>query len=309
MTDLDDKVSEIVGPCPGCGDDPTGFFTLSEKKKIVKEDEDLEGYPGLRRTIRKLGEKLWCTNCIREAEVKDRSAMTRKRIDTLKRHTYRDELIPPIAMDMKFSKSEPENEAQNQAVWDKFRDGKRMTKNLWLSGDPGVGKTWLARCILNSQLAIGRSCAELSALKLNDIGRGWGVDKKLRLYKRVKVLLIEDIDKVTWSKQGLSALWNLVDARATAQKQIIITSNFSPRDVAAQMRPVVPENKPLVKSMFERFLPISKEDMVGESMRRNDGPDETGRVQDERQPERDEGKTEGVGTVVRPGNDSTGELF
>jgi len=272
--ELDDKIREIVGHCPVCDADPAPHFTEEVKKGIVELDAlHQKEEPSLAKHIRNI--EVGCPRCIWEAETKTRGEMWRKRVRLLRRRTYQAELIPAIGKEMTFAKSLPEIEKLNYTAWTKFYKPDRLQKNVWFYGDPGTGKTFFARAILNGQIERITTVAEISALRVNEIGRGWNPTKDLEKYVHVKVLLLEDIDKATWSKEGLSALWSLIDVRATSGSRVIVTSNLHPREVSKQMRLVSKDNLTLVNSMFERLLPMDPIEMIGKSLRReevtNDG--------------------------------------
>lgn len=259
------KIDDIVGPCPGCGQ--RHAYSEAERRQMVETDAVLESIsPDLHAVIRAVGQNVYCIRCINQLQEASADARRAMRADNLTRRTYRDGLIPGIARDMRFSGSKPEIEATNETIWDVLR-AYPLEKNIWLCGDPGVGKTYAARCVLNQYLDQGRSAAEVSAHRLDEIGRGWKPEQELQPYARVAVLLIEDIDKPRWHAEGVSALWRLCDMRATAKLRLIVTANKDKADAEPQLLAAAKDNDTVVYTLWERMRPIRMMRMGGQSLR------------------------------------------
>ncbi len=269
MTDSEREtaIAEIVGPCPGCESPPHRSYTVEQQEAIIALDAEIgRDAPELNATIRRLDS--WCPICIRQHEQATGKEARRNKIDVLTRRTYRQELIPASGKLMKFSCSNKEVEPPNEEIFDRFREELPIKKNLWIHGDPGTSKTFLARCILNAYLADYKTAGELASSRINEIGRGFHADRDVKPFAKLNILLIEDIDKPSWHRDGLSALWNLIDKRATEGTRIIVTSNQEPQVISTRMRQVSSQNTTLVTSMFERLMPMERIHTTGASARR-----------------------------------------
>lgn len=277
MMSLEDKVRGIVGKCPMCESDPVNHYGEKVMLDIVDNDERLQRIdPKLRATLLRL--EIWCDVCIREHQSASAEHQRAKRIAVLRRNTYHNGLIPLSAKQMSFGNSLDAYEALNAGIWASFKNMQRLDKNYWLYGAPGTCKTYLARCLLNKALGNYQSAAEISSLKIYSIGNSFNPAKEMEPFKSVSVLLIEDFDKMTFTtdrkdEHGVTALWSLIDHRATENKRTIITSNQLPSQISHRMRTAVADNTTVVTSMFERLLPIEQIEMSGPSVRREEPRD------------------------------------
>ena len=160
------------------------------------------------KTLRRIAQELtYCDACsdrlIYEQEAQDNS-------DTFKhRHSgavARGDLTR-LFLECNFEKSDPHIEGQNPGAWDDLRQWNGAT-NLYLSGHTGTGKTFAGRCLLHRYFTTGKTIAEISARRLFkvsdafDEGRG-DFDR----WKKVYLLLLDDIDKCRITESRLDALW------------------------------------------------------------------------------------------------------
>ena len=128
-----------------------------------------------------------------------------------------------------FALSDPLKEAVNADIWRQARelaDDERFTRHrsAMLIGAPGLGKTYLARCLLN---AVGEDrgynqVCELTARQyihavIERQGRVWGAQRGF-------FLLLDDIDKAAWKPETLQMLWELLDMRTHGQFTAITTN-------------------------------------------------------------------------------------
>jgi len=126
----------------------------------------------------------------------------------------------------RYEASNHEIERENQGMF-KIAKSFLFNKNVFLHGDVGCGKTWLARCILNDAYDRGMSIQEVSGVDIAREGQKFTFQGPQQ-WSKSKVLLIDDIDKGPWKDQSFSALLHLLDQRRNAQKPTIVTCNFNP---------------------------------------------------------------------------------
>lgn len=258
----------ILGKCPDCG--MSTYFDRATEKQIIETDQELERIsPALNAVVRRFGRSMVCRRCSDIKEHMDARDRHAHRLDVLRRRTYREGLMPESAKLATFAGSKKEIENQNPEHWASFRECP-LSQSLWIYGNPGTGKTFAARCILNNYLDQYRTVAEISAHKLNELGRSFRAERDLAPYAEANLLLIEDIDKPQWHAEGASALWRLADLRKTSDLRCLITANLTPHGLYAQIRNATPANKTLVSSLFDRFRPIKGVEMTGDNQRRKE---------------------------------------
>lgn len=90
---------------------------------------------------------------------------------------------------------------------------------LYISGDVGAGKTYLAASILNVLSEKG-SCEFVSAVNATNL------DAQEAL-KRAKYLVIDDLGKETSSEWSVAKIWEVIDYRYSEMKPTVITSQYT----------------------------------------------------------------------------------
>lgn len=204
----------------------------------------------------------------RENERQFRRQMKRGEYSRLKQ----DGLLRDDFRDTCFKKSDPAIEALNPTAWAKGREWP-MEANLCLYGSVGVGKSFLARCILYAAFMADCSVAELNARRFTKIvdrfDEGDGILDK---WKSADFLLIDDVDKADWNFSRLTALLELLDHRAASKsRRTIITCNLSPSELRTLFRACSTKgeisNASLADATLDRMKPITTFEMKGDSQR------------------------------------------
>lgn len=246
--------------CAGCG---KPLYTSAEMNDMRKRQTRL----------RQLNEKLYetfmrmgvlCPEC----ERKKRIQFFGEEVESHIQDSYAQGLIPFEAKECTFQNSDAEYESKNAEVWKGFRNRHILDTNKWICGPPGVGKTYLSRCVLNRYLFNKQSAIEVSAFTIN---QGKLIQERERFFNQIVdavILLLEDVDKITWTASGLNTLYAIVNARSEKQQRMIITSNVTPERFSAYMKTQPIANISVVAAMMERFLPMKRVEMLGQSIRR-----------------------------------------
>lgn len=265
VTDNQTEWHRRMGPCPDCG--IRIDYTDDECAELIATDDRLAIFsPSLRRKINSMTVR--CPKCdIRRAD-EMREAELGSRVYRLHIDTFNRGLLPEVCRDISFDKSDKAKEQANADAWAKARRG--FSDNLWLWGERGTGKSYLARCCLKRELMAGYSVAELKALSIEDAARELHTEKQLHRYTETRWLLLDDLDKMATTERSIMALFGILDKRYENKGRIIITSNAKPPEVQAQFQAFMRtlKNETLIPALFDRIQPFVAVHMSGTSLRR-----------------------------------------
>ncbi len=127
--------------------------------------------------------------------------------------------------------------------------GRFAIKNLFLSGAPGLGKTFLSACIARTVSENGFSVvydtagnvfAQFEARKfLRDSPNGLDARDETRRYLNCDLLILDDLGSELTTQFTQSALYELVNTRLVAGKHTVISSNLSMEEAARRYAPQI----------------------------------------------------------------------
>ena len=112
--------------------------------------------------------------------------------------------------------------------------------NLLLSGDPGLGKTFLSACIARVVSETGHSVVydtaahifeRFEAQKFSRDETG-GADEDISRLLRCDLLIIDDLGTELTTEFVRSAFYQIVDTRLMTNKKTIISTNLSPAELS-----------------------------------------------------------------------------
>ena len=138
-----------------------------------------------------------------------------------------------------------------------------VVKNAWLSGGPGVGKSFALSYALCEAFQHGQSIAKVSGRRLlrdGDRGDLWAI------YQRSDVLVIDDIDKAVASETAASVLWEVLDSRASRRLYTMITANVTGSEWARTWEAGISSR--YVQPSMDRLLPCVGIKCGGTNLRR-----------------------------------------
>ena len=127
--------------------------------------------------------------------------------------------------------------------------GRFALKNLFLSGPPGLGKTFLSACIARAVSENGFSVvydtagnvfAQFEARKfLRDSPDGLDARDETRRYLNCDLLILDDLGSELTTQFTQSALYELINTRLVADKHTVISSNQSMEEAAQRYAPQI----------------------------------------------------------------------
>lgn len=128
---------------------------------------------------------------------------------------------------------------------------------LFIHGDVGVGKSFMAACIANALIDKGENVMVTDFTTIiNDL---WKNDKRteyLRKLNDVSLLVIDDLGRENESPYNIGIIASVLDARCRSQRPLILTSNFSP-DSLRKTKSI--DLKRIYSRIFELCLPVEFE--------------------------------------------------
>ena len=127
--------------------------------------------------------------------------------------------------------------------------GRFAIKNLFLSGAPGLGKTFLSACIARTVSEHGSSVvydtagnvfAQFEARKfLRDSPNGLDARDETRRYLNCDLLILDDLGSELTTQFTQTALYELINARLVGEKHTVISSNLSMEEAAQRYAPQI----------------------------------------------------------------------
>ena len=118
-------------------------------------------------------------------------------------------------------------------------------KNLFLSGAPGLGKTFLSACIARSVSDRGHSVVYTSAsdafavFEDRKFDRDTGAKDETRRYLNCDLLILDDLGCELTTALTQANLYTLINSRLVAGKRTVISSNLSPDDLRRRYTPQI----------------------------------------------------------------------
>ena len=151
--------------------------------------------------------------------------------------------------------------------------GRISTKNLLLSGPPGLGKTFLSACIARTVSESGFSVVYDTAVNVfeqfdtrrfrRDSSDGLDARDETRRYLGCDLLILDDLGREMTTRLTQASLYELVNTRLVADKQTVISTNLPLEELESRYDPPTVSR---LKGGYE-FLEFCGEDI--RSLRKN----------------------------------------
>lgn len=229
-------------------------------RAVFDEPIRLEHRTGYDAALARVG---WlCQECELEAELERHNA----RLEQHRARAYDACMLTRSSRDHTFDLSDYAIERENLDAYASARRGV-ATRSLWLCGPTGVGKTYLAHCILNAEVDRFGTAAEVSAVRFALDADSFDFKRPVAL-ATANVLLVDDFDKPSWRPRALAALFELLDVRASHKRRVVITANQRGMEVRRRMIDAMPDNPTFAEALFDRLCPIAEVQLTGKSARR-----------------------------------------
>ncbi|KKN00446.1 hypothetical protein LCGC14_1137800 [marine sediment metagenome] len=211
-----------------------------------------------------------CEKCCDLSEASSKAMKRQAGMQRLRKKLFTRNILPREFPKAQFIDSDENIMLRNPKVWEDARSWNPKHEAWWIYGDKGAGKTFMARCVLNMILDQGFSVGELSAVTFNQIAkrRFYEWHEEREIYGKVKVLLIEDIDKAIWTPEGMSELYSLLDERYSNERRTMVTTNATVEWVQQQWQYAAPHNKSLPGTMMDRLKPMRRIQLSGPTLRK-----------------------------------------
>lgn len=264
----------ITKACAYCGE----AFTRSNgggvaEQTLYNSEELMEGWTDETILYVLLVRGLLCPACIIRGKQVTAEMETIRRIDANLVHMKRHELFSEESQAQVFAVLDAAQAAHSAVAWATARQWTPSMSNLWIFGLEGRGKTFMAHCILNAMIARGHIVAEIFAIETNRDAKRFDFGERIKHFAVADVLLIDDIDKATWTDDGITAVWDILDARNRRKLRTLITANIDPvafrDDVLMKHRR---DNPTFVQTFLARLnwpgVTCRRVQLLGPSMRR-----------------------------------------
>lgn len=201
-----------------------------------------------------------------EAQAKRAEFEDQDRISRLRSKAFLDQQM----LEFTFAADDNANKKISDALkryCENFPRFRREGKGVILYGSVGTGKSFLTACVVNELVSRGYSCQMTTFSRLtNQIGALWdGKQEFIDNLTQLSLIAIDDLGVERDTEYMNENVTTIVDALYTAKVPMIITSNYTPKQMTEEMDI---RRKRIFDRILERCHPI---EMTGESRRKQMG--------------------------------------
>lgn len=224
-------LDEFLPGCTVCGKryagTPESEAILQWRFHAAMESQNVQFCPSLNA----IAKNLICIPCTYKNAARAKIEAFERKIKTIKADILQKGLFNRESFESTFENTNPVYERTHKDAWTWTRARSHdLSCSMWIAGDPGVGKTWMARCILNRAINEGLTVGELKGVHIQNIANKFDIQPDVILYGTVDLLLIDDLGQMLMTDKTMRALMSLIDYRYDNRRATIITSNNSGQD-------------------------------------------------------------------------------
>ena len=261
FSSLVDSLSRLSNYVEGDYTDEEGFLMCGKCHTRKQYDADMTALFGEIRRV-----PIMC-KCQQEARQREEEARRQeelnRRISRLRESGISDPKYLRWTFDVDDKTTPKLSEAARRYV-DKWPEMKQKNMGLMLYGDVGTGKSFLAACIANALITKGVPVimTNISALS-TAMGKDFERDKAqiLGRISEVPLLVLDDVGTERDTAYAYEKVQEIIDARYRSGMPLIITTNLSPKELAAP-----PDMR--YKRVYDRLLEMCYPVKVDGSSRR-----------------------------------------
>ena len=135
---------------------------------------------------------------------------------------------------------------------------------LFISGEKGTGKTHLAAAIANQLIHRGIPVICMTMIDLLErikrtFSRGNADEGTvLSLYKKVPLLIIDDIGKEPPTEWAVSTIYNIINGRYESYMPTIVTTNYDDKMLIARMTPQATGDSITAEATIDRLMEMCR---------------------------------------------------
>jgi DNA replication protein DnaC len=195
------------------------------------------GFAAVAERIARNAKEVLCDRCSEAEERREREEADRLRLETYRRAAG----IPKGLAGLSF-KALDEDPARNDALYAATAFAAGETRGLYLWGDVGRGKTWLAAAAAEEMMRSGHRVLWKSVIALLiDLDLPF-TDKSYAkalgsLRYRPSVLVLDDLDKTPASERAAKPIFAAVESAVTNERPLLITANRDLDELAESFSP------------------------------------------------------------------------
>lgn len=291
----------FIGPCAACGR-PLEFKAVSpfdpfwndfmlhnedadfdpykandaEWRSYMRDTQEvlLEANPMAAKYISNIAKCLICSACLQLSEKTRNEWIQNQKQERAAEYLQNNGLWTAEYLEHNFKDSDPTQKSYSADAWKVAEAWTAKKSNLWIMGNSGRGKTYMAHCILNRELERAHTIAHLTCYSLDNEGHLYDWQKtKLRHYKMVDVLLLDDIDKPE-KNESYRVLMDILETRNANKRRTLVTANKTPDAFKAFLTGIFQhENQSIPAAFLDRLnwrnCVCERLEIKGASMRRN----------------------------------------
>ena len=139
------------------------------------------------------------------------------------------------------------------------QNGRKAENGMFITGEPGTGKTHLAAAVANDLIRQGKPVICMTMidmlLRIRQTFKDSGAEEHeiLQLYKTVPLLVIDDIGKENPTDWAISTIYSIINGRYEAMMPTIVTTNYGTAALVSRMTPEKSKDRITAAATIDRL--------------------------------------------------------